>query len=143
MTYPRNMPRPHFYRDQYGRLYIDGLLFMGKHRIPPMPNHIIMRDRFDDESLSLSHTGSPGTLTLDLITPNDRWTDISVFGPYDGPYVGNFRLYIENNVLLAEAVNPDTKHGNLRVLTRKNFERTMLEIGVDANGAITTTELTV
>lgn len=128
--------RPRMHKDRYGYTIIDGHTYLGKQRIPPMPVHIIMEDRVSGVQRSLSHMGNPGSLELDLITPDPRWPDTATFGPFAGPYVGNWRLYLASDVLTAEAMDPRNPHANLRVLTRKDFERTMLEITVAANGTI-------
>lgn len=143
MTYRRPLPKPHVYRDAYGDLYIDGYQFHGKQRIPPMPNRIAMTERDSKQLFVLSHTGTSPALTLDLVAVDPKWTDVTTFGVNDGPYVGNWRLYLNNGTLFAEAVDPANVLSNMRVLTRKGFESTMLDITVNNNGTVIYTELTV
>lgn len=137
----RYLPHPRITKDAYGHTLIDGYTYMGRQAIPPLPNRIAMTDRITGDERVLSHTGSVGTLTLDLVAVNPAWLNVTTYGPHEGPYTGNWRLYLENGTLVAEATI--LPHGNQRVLTRLANQRTMLDITVDVDGNIVYTELTV
>ena len=112
---------------------------LGRPRVPPLPLASILTDRATGSEYVLSHSGTPGSLTL-FLDPNP-WPrpDYVVYGEDDGPYANGYRLYIEDATLKAEPASgfysPDT-------FTRKSFDRTFLKIGV-TSGNITTTEVTV
>lgn len=136
-----NFPRPRIRKTIYGDTLIDGMYYMGGNRIPPLPVHIIMTDRATGTHYALSHTGIPGSLTLELTTPDAKWTDIAEFGPQDGPYLGDWCLFIENGILSAQQTTQP--QNSLRVFTRKAFERSFLEITVNNSGDLVYTQVTV
>lgn len=128
MRYQRPWKTPRVHRDNYGHTIIDGYTYLGRSRVPPLPNRIAMRDRTTGEEKVLSHSGTPGSLSVDPVTPSSRWSDITRYGAYDGPYDGDYRLYLDNGTLHAEYV---LGHGNQYILTRKDFETTVLRITID------------
>jgi hypothetical protein len=137
MTIRRRQVRaPRKYRDVYGNVMIDGYTFMGRNRVPPMPNRIAMRDRTTGEEKVLSHDATPGD--IDLVDVNTRWSDVTHYGAHDGPYFGDYRLYLDNGTLAAEYA---LGHGSQTILTRKNFETTVLKITIDqTDGTVVYTE---
>jgi hypothetical protein len=109
---------------------------MGRVRIPPLPQNIVMTERFTGIKYFLTHTGSAGSLALNLSTSIPITPDTTVYGPYDGPYVtGDVRLYIQSATLQAEPIAPGsiTAYGSQRVLTRRSNERRFLQISVADN----------
>lgn len=133
--YRRQLPGPHRYRDQYGDLYIDGYRYMGRTRVPSMPNRLAMIDRETGDTWVLSHTGDPGSLELDFVARDPRWLDVTLYGPYDGPYFGNYRLFLAYGTLMAEYA---PGYGSQTILTRRGFDTTVLQIKVDANTCLIT-----
>jgi hypothetical protein len=100
-----------------------------------------MTDRTSGEQYVLSHTGSPGSLTVNLAPVLPAYTDTQTYGPYDGPYLDKWRLYLDGSVILAERVLES--HGNSIVSTRLNNDTTMLQLGVADDGTVTYTEYSV
>lgn len=131
MPYNSNRPGPRRYKDAYGHLIIDGYTFMGRPRVPPMPNRLALKDRTTGLYKVLSHTAGAGSFVLADIDP--KWRDVQKFGTHEGPYHGDYRLYLDNAVLAFELA-PD--HSNSRILTRRGFDKTVLEITADTNGAV-------
>lgn len=129
---------PHRYRDEEGKLWIDGDFFMGRFRTPPMPVRIAMTDRVTGLIRVLSMTGTAPGLTIDLVAINARWPDVIIFGPYEGPYSGNYRLLLDNGILSFE---PAIDHNSPRIFTRRNFETTVLEITAGDDGSVVYTEI--
>lgn len=130
----RRLPTPHIRTDDLGYTYIDGYRYMGPVRVPPLPNRIAMLDRTAGEYGVLSHNG----VSLDIVAVNSAWTDVEYYGPNDGPYTGDYRLYLDNGNLLAEYA---AGYASRYVLTRKNFETTVLRIEVDpTDGSVITSE---
>lgn len=127
---------PRHYTDAYGNRMIDGYTYLGRNRVPPLPNRIAMRDRTTGEERVLSHDGAPGS--IDLVAVNPRWSDVTHYGSYDGPYDGDYRLYLDNGTLSAEYA---AGHSSSFILTRKNFETTVLRVTVDqVDGSVEYTE---
>lgn len=136
MRYRRPWPGPRRYKDTYGHTIIDGHTYLGRPRVPPLPNRISMRDRITGAEKVLSHTSTPGAILLVNIDP--KWSDVTHYGSHDGPYDGDFRLFLDNGTLTAEFA---AGHNSQFILTRKDFQTTVLRITVDqTNGAIVYTE---
>lgn len=134
----RRIPGPHITTDAYGHKMIDGYTYLGRYRTPPMPNRIAMVDRTLATVGVLSHTGTPGALTIDIVPVNTRWTDVTTYGPYDGPYFEEYRLYLDNGVLAAEYA---LGYGSQTILTRRNFETTVLKVTINPlDGSVVYTE---
>lgn len=138
----RPWPGPHKYTDELGYTYYDGYLYMGRTPIPPLPPRVAMTDRTSGDLSVLSHSGSPGSLTINLIPVLPSYTDVQTYGPYEGPYIGHWRLYLDGSVILAERVIEP--HSNSIISTRRNNDRTMLRLGIDGDdGSVTYTEYSV
>lgn len=136
MRYRQPWRSPRRYKDVYGHTIIDGYTYLGRNRIPPMPNRIAMRDRTTGEERVLSHDGTPGS--IDLVAVDSRWSDVTHYGAHDGPYDGDYRLYLDNGTLTAEYAAGNSSQF---ILTRKNFETTVLRITVNqTTGAVVYTE---
>lgn len=131
MPYSRKLPMPRRHRDAYGHLIIDGYTFMGRPRVPPMPARIALKDRTTGEFKVLSHAAGAGSFVLVDIDP--KWVDVQKFGPYEGPYSGNYRLYLDNSVLAFELA---AGFNSPKILTRRAYDKTVLEITADTNGAV-------
>lgn len=135
----RHYPQPHKYRDVYGDLIIDGHTYLGRVQVPPLPNRIAMADRTTGEMKVLGQSGTPGALTLNLQTIQPFWSDVTKYGPLEGPYSDQFRLVLDNGVLSAEYAPGNNSR---RLFTRNNNETTVLEITVNPNnGAVIYTEV--
>lgn len=134
------LPQPRRRRDQYGDLWIDGEFFMGRQRVPPMPNRTALTDRVTGAIKALSHTGA----SPELVDPRPQWSDITLYGPYFGPISNNWRLFLSNGTLGFEAVTGMVSYSGSRILTRKNFETTVLELTVDPlTGNVVYTQVTL
>lgn len=108
------------------RRTIQGYLDMGPVQIPPLPEYIVMVDRSDGQHYVLTHDGADVVLSTTI--PNSK--ELTVFGPYDGPYLnGNIRLFVSSGVL--SAVEVDVRYAryyNHRVYARLGMSRTIIEI---------------
>lgn len=132
----RYRPGPRIRTDVYGHKIIDGYTYLGRNRVPPLPNRIAMRDRTTGAERVLSHNGAPGSISL--VAVNSRWSDVTHYGSYDGPYDGDYRLYLDNGTLSAEYA---AGHNSSFILTRKDFETTVLRVTVDqVDGSVEYTE---
>lgn len=134
----RRFPKPTRYRDQLGDLWINGEFFMGRYRTPPMPNYIIMTDRVTNAQKALTNDDSLSAVVLSDVQP--MWPDRSYFGPHDGPYSGDYRLYLSNGTLAFEHA---PGYNSPRILTRNAFQPTVLEITASPSGALVTTTVTL
>lgn len=137
----RRYHSPHVYTDPYGHRLIDGRTFMGRNRVPPMPSRMALKDRTTGVYKVLSHNGSPGALGFILTDITVQMTDVQRFGPEEGPYDGDYRLYLDNGTLAAEYA---PGHSNKQILTRRDFDTTVLRITinqVDATVVYTEVEL--
>jgi hypothetical protein len=92
-----------------------------------MPVRIALTDRVTGARKVLSHTGA----SPELADIQPRWPDVVIYDPYFGPINQNWRLYLANDVVLFEPVDGSTVYTNARILTRKNYETTVLELTVD------------
>jgi hypothetical protein len=132
------LPTPNFRTDDLGYTYIDGYRYIGPVRVPPLPNRIAMFDRTTGIYGVLSHSGGVGSLSLAIAAVNAAWTDIEYYGINDGPYTGDYRLYLDDGNLLAEYAEGFSSR---IILTRKAFDTTSLRIEVDpTDGTVTTSE---
>lgn len=127
----RTLPSPRRYRDAYGHLIIDGRTFMGRPRVPPMPARLALKDRTTGNFKVLSHSAGAGSFVLADINP--KWTDVQKFGTHEGPYSGDYRLYLDNSVLAFELA---AGFNSPKILTRRAYDKTVLEITADTNGAV-------
>src|SRR5687768_1103658 len=130
MRQRRYIRTPRIRKDTFGHTLIDGYTYMGRSRVPPLPNRIALRDRTTGEEKVLSHTTGPGV--IDLVDVNSRWSDVTHYGAHDGPYDGDYRLYLDNGTLLGEYAQG---HGNQYILTRRDFDTTVLRVTVDQTDA--------
>lgn len=114
------------------RVIRHGYLDMGRPRVPPLPLNILIQDRVTGTFYHLTHTGTPGSLSVSLSATLPAAPDKVIFGPFEGPYVsGRARLYVSSGALQSELAPEDLRQ--LRVLTRRGNERTFLEITVPGN----------
>lgn len=132
-----NFRKPHVYRDPYGYIIIDGHTFMGRNRVPPMPNRIALTDRTTGETKVLSHDVGASNLVLADVTAS--MSDVQRYGSHGGPYSGDYRLYLDNGALAFEYAQG---YASQRILTRRAFDTTVLELTVDlTNGSVVYTQI--
>jgi hypothetical protein len=130
----QNLPKPTRYRDQFGDLWIDGEMDMGRYRTPPMPNYLILTDRVTGQEMALLNNDE---LTAVVPTvPLTIWTSRAYFGPQEGPYSGDWRLYLSNGALAFEYA---PGYSSPMILTRNAFQPTVLQITADTNGNVVLT----
>lgn len=122
--------------DIYGDLWIDGEPYLGKYRLPPMPPRIALTDRDDGSVKVLSDNGT----NIVLQDPTAAMMDVIVYGPYDGPYSGNFRLYLASGVL---AFEPAPGHNSARILSRNGFNTTVVEVTANDDGSVVQSPITL
>lgn len=112
-----------------------GLWPMGRPRVPPLPQAIIMTDRSNGTLYMLGQTGSPGSLVFTLTTSLWQHPDRVIFGPEEGPYLPledrSVRLYINGGNFLGEFYDPPYLQSP-RVLTRRAWQRRLLEVTAPA-----------
>ena len=124
-----------------------GFLNMGRPRVPPLPAWVKMTDRATDTEYYLTQEGTSPALTLLLTTtvPGDR--NRREYFKYTGPYTpdGNWKLYIENGVLSAEAAPAPSfvRNRDPQTFTRRAYESTLLRVDVDDDGVVSTTEVEI
>jgi hypothetical protein len=97
-----------------------------------------MTDRTTGLVKVLSHTGTPRG--INLVERQTTWPDVTLYAAYEGPYNGNWRLYLDSGSLAFEAA---TDYNSSRILTRLNFDTTVLELTAAADGSIVYTEVTL
>lgn len=115
------------------RRIINGYTSMGKPRVPPLPQFIIMQDRSTADFYVLTHTGVAPALTLEPSLALPTKPDKVYYGPYDGPYLnGNVRLYLSGGVLSAEFAQGPGLNYQQRVVSRRGNERDFVEITAPA-----------
>lgn len=116
------------------RRRVRGYTDLGSVRVPPFPANLVFTDREDGSLWHLSHKDDSGTprVTLNDSLPTQ---DVITFEPYDGPVVatsgGRFRLFVRDGRLGYEDLGEDRGYADkdqMRLLTRKAFERTLYEI---------------
>lgn len=141
--YPKRFwPAPRRRRDVYGKLWIDGEFYMGRNRVPPMPVTMALVDRVTNAKGVLSFTGTVPSLSIAIIPITSAMRDVHVYAKQEGPYSGAYRLYLSNGVLAFEKVTGNVTYSSPRILTRRSFETTVLEITVNpANGAVVYTQV--
>lgn len=125
-------PRPRWYRDTYGKLWIDGQFYMGRMRVPSMPPRIGLVDRETGEFKILSHNGTE----VELADRTPTMSDVHDYGMYDGPHSGDYKLYLSGGELAFEY---DPGYNSAKILTRRNFETNVLEITADEAGEVVVT----
>lgn len=133
-VWKRQLPKPTRYRDQFGDLWIEGNMDMGRYRTPPMPNYLILTDRITGQQKALLNNDALTAVVP--TTPQAIWTSRAYFGPYEGPYSGDYRLYLSNGVLAFEYAPGYTSP---LILTRNNFNTTVLKITPDTHGNVVLT----
>ena len=126
MRYRQKFPRPHVRRDENGYIIIDGYTYLGRPRVPPMPNRIALQDRTTGLYKVLGNTAGAGA--LELMDINPQWSDVEKYGPNDGPYNENFRLYLDNGVLGSEYA---AGYNSRTILTRRDFDTSVLLITIN------------
>lgn len=99
---------------------------MGAVRVPPLPQFIVMIDRVDGLRRVLTHDGA----TVSLSTTIPAGKELTVFGPYEGPYLnGNIRLYSSSGTLSAVEVDVSiARYYTLAVYARQGNSRTIIEV---------------
>ena len=125
-------PRPRWYRDQFGDLWIDGQFYMGRMRVPSMPPRIALTDRTTGAVRVLSDDGA-GTVVLAVV--NSAWRDVIKYKPYEGPHYGDWKLYLNSGQLAFER---DPGYNSAKILTRRNFATSVLEIKASTTGSVVT-----
>ena len=128
----RSIPGPRRYRDSYGRLNVDGELWMGGYRTPPMPHRSALTDITTGEIRVLSHLED--LTEIELVEVNDRWPDVHVYGPHDGPVSNGWRLYLDGDELGFEQDLRSINQTNGLILTRRGWDRTVLQVTADTAG---------
>lgn len=139
--YRRPLPRPRRRIDQNGGLWIDGEFFMGRYRAPPMPPRIALTDRVTGEIKVLSHTAGAGA--IELVDVNPRWPDVHIYGVNGEPWyfdgTTHWRIYLSNGTI--HAGQSSTAGSSARILTRRGYDTTVLEITADAAGSVVYTQV--
>lgn len=124
-----------------------GFWNLGRPRVPPLPSWVKMRDRATSIDYYLTMTGSSPALALSLTTDVPADKNVREFFMYTGPYTpdGEWKLYIENGVLAAEAAPAPSfvRNRDAQAFARRAYETTLLRIDVNAGGALTTTEVEI
>lgn len=144
MFHKRYFPSPKLRRDSLGKLWIDGEFYMGRNRVPPMPITMALVDRVTGATGVLSFTGTVPSLSISIIPVTSAMRDVHVYGKQEGPYSGAYRLFLSNGVLAFEKVVGNVTYSSPRILTRRSFETTVLEITVNpANGAVVYTQVSL
>lgn len=139
--YRRPLPRPRRRIDQNGGLWIDGEFFMGRYRAPPMPPRIALTDRVTGEVKVLSHTAGAGAVEFVDIDP--RWPDVIIYGHLQEPWyfdgTTHWRMVFSNGIINPTASS--TAGSSARILTRRGYDTTVLEITADAAGSVVYTQV--
>lgn len=92
-----------------------------------------MVDRVTGTIYVLSHDGVPGAMYVQLVAIDPKWTDVHIYQAYEGPYTGNYRLYIADGVLAAEWA---PGYNSQTILTRRNYDTHVIRIKAkDEHGA--------
>lgn len=125
-------PKPRWYRDQFGKLWIEGQFYMGGVRTPSMPPRIAMTDRVTGAVRVLSDDGA-GNVVLAAVNPS--WPDVIIYEAYEGPKSGDWQLYLSGGVLAFEFKQG---YNSAKILTRNGYLKTVVEITADGNGAVVT-----
>lgn len=133
---------------RFERRRVQGYIDMGKVRVPPLPQYMVMTDRADGTlwllSYNLTDLNPPadgfGRISITDVLPSTP--DKLIFGPYEGPYVqevtneqGNpiIRLLIRDGHIGYEMPNfgPGVQSlDTARVLTRRGVANILREIVV-------------
>lgn len=114
---------------------------MGRPRVPPLPQYVVMVDRATGIEYLLTHTGTSPTLTVALSPTLPSTPDVTTYSEYGGPFLaGRVRLFVSGGVLSSEVMplNEPAIWG-ARVLTRRGVERNMLEITASDEGVLSYT----
>lgn len=130
MRYPFRTPNRR--TDIYGDLWIDGSPYMGRVRVPPMPPRIALTDRTDGSVKVLSDNGT----SIVLVTPTTSMRDVVIYGPFEGPYSGAFRLYLDSGSIAFEPVLDGIIYNSARILSRNGYNTTVVEITANPDGSM-------
>lgn len=109
----------------------------------PLPSYIVMTDRGDGNLYYISQTGSPGSMSIQMVLWDGTIRQpFTTFGPNDGPYLnGHGRLYSQNGVLNVEDTVPASGVYDRRVFSRDAaFGRHLIEITLTEPLTLTYTE---
>lgn len=112
---------------------------MGRIRIPPLPQYMVLIDRDDDTRWMLTHTLTPATSDgfgyFSITTPVPRNVyDYMTFGKYDGPILSTqptVKLLVRGGYLGYEQETLPisiTDRDNPRILSRRGVARESREI---------------
>lgn len=124
---------PHYRRDELGKLWIDGQFYMGHTRTPSMPPRIALTDRVTGALRVLSDDGAGNVV---LATVNSKWPDVIKYAANEGPYDGDWRLYLSNGTLAFEFKRG---YNSAKILTRNAYMTTVVQITANqSTGAIIT-----
>lgn len=94
----RNWPK--WRRDAYGRKTVQGYLDMGRIRIPPVTDGVVLTDRNDATEYLLSHDGTPDP---SLVAAPANFRGVTYAAQAEGPLVVD-----DNNVVLLVYVDSGT-----------------------------------
>lgn len=124
MRTKRNWPRPRFSVDPYGHKMIDGYTFIGRYK--GLPNQTAMVDRVTGQTRVI--TSNAGAIVLTALPAN--FSNITIFGPNDGPYNQEYRLRLDDGVLSYEYA---PGYNSSRTVAYDANGQNAVEITVDPN----------
>lgn len=113
---------------------VDGELWMGGVRVPPMPHRTALTDRTTGEVKVLSH--NEARTEIELVDVNIRWSDVYTYGPSEGPYSEGKRLFLDDGVLAFEQDLLSINSSSGLILTRRAFDRTVFQLTPDTDGSV-------
>lgn len=95
---------PQWRRDAYGRKTVQGYLDMGRQRIPPVTDGIVLTDRTTGTEYLLSHDSGPNP---DLASVPTNFAGVTYAAQDEGPLVQNsagtvLLVYVDSATLLTE-----------------------------------------
>lgn len=110
-----------------------GFYDLGKVRVPPLPQFIVMEDRTTATQWLLSREIDDGVdrvMLTDTFNLSPYVGRVYFYGPNDGPYIATnpiIKLFVDNGILgYEEAELP--RRLNLSIMARKGVERRVLHI---------------
>lgn len=132
------------------RRTVHGYTDIGRIRIPPLPQYIVMTDRADGTRWLLTYNlseGPDGDGRISITDMLPSTPDVLLFGPYDGPYLDGtdqqgrpiIRLLIRSGRLGYEQVMIQgiTSIANVRILTRLGLSHIFREIIIPSSWNVT------